>query len=171
MDDSITVREAGRRGGLKVKETYGPEHYVRIGALGGKAVAAQRGPGFFSAIGKKGGAALKASRTQNYYRDIGAAGGAVVLERYGRDYYSRIGALGAVRRKELGYPPARVVGSRPRVAKRASPRAGRKLNLKKARAIRAAYPGVGTAELARQYGVSRPCIYLVLSGTTWPEVP
>jgi len=31
----LSVREAGRRGGTRTKELYGPEFYRRLGRLGG----------------------------------------------------------------------------------------------------------------------------------------
>ena len=52
---SITVAEAGRRGGLKTAENHGKEFYEAIGRKGGERVAAERGPEFYSEIGSKGG--------------------------------------------------------------------------------------------------------------------
>ncbi len=40
----LSVREAGRRGGNKVKETYGHEHFVEIGRKGGLATKSKFGP-------------------------------------------------------------------------------------------------------------------------------
>lgn len=34
----ITVREAGRLGGLRTRDRHGPEHFERIGRLGGSKV-------------------------------------------------------------------------------------------------------------------------------------
>ncbi|MDO8669859.1 MAG: general stress protein [Dehalococcoidia bacterium] len=56
----MTVREAGRRGGNKVKEKYGKEHFVKAGQKGGQAVAKLRGREFFVKIGSMGGKATKA---------------------------------------------------------------------------------------------------------------
>ena len=51
----MTTEEAGRRGGLAVKKTYGPEFYSGIGEKGGERVKEKHGPSFYSEIGKKGG--------------------------------------------------------------------------------------------------------------------
>lgn len=51
----MTVSEAGRRGGNKVKERYGRGHYVSIGKKGGDSLLKERGREFFSDMGKKGG--------------------------------------------------------------------------------------------------------------------
>lgn len=75
----MSVREAGRRGGCKVrdeglvdyqemgklggattKERYGVEHYSSIGRLGGQATAERHGSDFYERIGKAGGARVKA---------------------------------------------------------------------------------------------------------------
>lgn len=55
----MSVREAGRKGGNKVKEKYGPEFYSEIGHKGGETVLRERGPEFFSEIGHKGGQKVK----------------------------------------------------------------------------------------------------------------
>lgn len=55
----MTVREAGHKGGEKVKEEYGPEFYSEIGhkggEIGGNVVKEKYGPDFYSKIGHKGG--------------------------------------------------------------------------------------------------------------------
>lgn len=61
-DSSISVREAGQRGGVffseigkmggeAVREKYGPEHYAMIGRKGGESHKAT--PGYFSTIARK----------------------------------------------------------------------------------------------------------------------
>jgi general stress protein YciG len=52
---SMTVREAGHKGGEKTAETHGKEFYQQIGHKGGEKVAEEKGPGFYSRIGHKGG--------------------------------------------------------------------------------------------------------------------
>ncbi len=55
MRGEMTVREAGRRGGTKVKERHGIEHFKRIGHLGGTTTAQRHGTEFYKEIGRKGG--------------------------------------------------------------------------------------------------------------------
>lgn len=55
MRGEITVREAGRRGGTKVRERHGIEHFKRIGHLGGTTTAQRYGTEFYREIGRKGG--------------------------------------------------------------------------------------------------------------------
>jgi len=76
---SLSVAEAGRRGGCKVRDEglvdyvamgkrggnktaaeYGSEFYRQIGAVGGRATADRHGSDFYEAIGRKGGARVKA---------------------------------------------------------------------------------------------------------------
>lgn len=54
-DGSMTVREAGRKGGRATKARHGPEFYERIGKKGGETTKARKGPEFFGRIGRKGG--------------------------------------------------------------------------------------------------------------------
>ncbi len=61
---NISVREAGRRGGSKVKEKYGLEHYQKIGKIGGT----------------KGGRTTKERHGREHYERIGKMGGARVRE-------------------------------------------------------------------------------------------
>ncbi|TET53816.1 MAG: hypothetical protein E3J54_03415 [Actinobacteria bacterium] len=55
----ISVSEAGRRGGLKVRKLYGSEFYEAIGRKGGKkggkVVKQKYGSPFYKEIGHKGG--------------------------------------------------------------------------------------------------------------------
>ncbi len=53
--EAMTVREAGRRGGTKVREKYGPEFYKEIGRKGGSATWETHGREFYQKIGKMGG--------------------------------------------------------------------------------------------------------------------
>lgn len=55
MGESLTVQEAGRRGGSKTAERHGREFYQRIGKKGGAANVAKHGHEHFRAIGLKGG--------------------------------------------------------------------------------------------------------------------
>src|SRR5438270_790876 len=79
----MTVREAGRKGGLiggrkggvAVKAERGRSFYEQIGKKGGDTVKAERGAGFYEAIGKKGGDAVKAERGTPFYEEIGKKGG------------------------------------------------------------------------------------------------
>ncbi|HEY5258774.1 MAG TPA: hypothetical protein VIJ12_10410 [Candidatus Baltobacteraceae bacterium] len=51
----MTVREAGRRGGERVKAKYGSEFYEAIGRKGGEATKSKYGASFYEVIGQKGG--------------------------------------------------------------------------------------------------------------------
>ena len=51
----MTVSEAGRKGGIRVRETRGRKFYQEIGKKGGEAVKARRGTPFYEEIGRKGG--------------------------------------------------------------------------------------------------------------------
>lgn len=62
----MTVREAGKRGGDRVKAKYGQEFYEAIGRKGGEATKEKYGASFYEKIGKKGGQKLKCkSRSQS----------------------------------------------------------------------------------------------------------
>ena len=52
---AMTVSEAGRRGGVRVRETRGRKFYEEIGKKGGETVKSERGHAFYEEIGKKGG--------------------------------------------------------------------------------------------------------------------
>jgi uncharacterized protein len=52
---SMSVSEAGRKGGQTVRDKYGHSFYEEIGRKGGEAVKAERGTPFYEEIGKKGG--------------------------------------------------------------------------------------------------------------------
>lgn len=49
------AREAGRKGGIKVRDTYGSERYADIGRQGGETVLEKYGTEYFREIGSKGG--------------------------------------------------------------------------------------------------------------------
>jgi len=51
----MTLSEAGRRGGEKVKKERGALFYAEIGRKGGRRVAEDHGPAFYAEIGRKGG--------------------------------------------------------------------------------------------------------------------
>src|SRR6266849_1121734 len=71
----MTVREAGRKGGLMVRDKYGHSFYEEIGRKGGETVKAERGRSFYEQIGKKGGDTVKAERGAGFYEEIGKKGG------------------------------------------------------------------------------------------------
>jgi general stress protein YciG len=56
---AMTVKEAGRRGGVSTKKRYGPEFYQSIGKKGGETTKQRHGPQFYEKIGKKGGQKVK----------------------------------------------------------------------------------------------------------------
>jgi len=76
----MTVSEAGRKGGIRVRETRGRKFYQEIGKKGGEVVKAERGRPFYEKIGKKGGEAVKARRGTPFYEEIGRKGGHRVHE-------------------------------------------------------------------------------------------
>ena len=51
----MTVREAGKKGGEKVRDERGHAFYEEIGRKGGEAVRDARGHEFYEEIGHKGG--------------------------------------------------------------------------------------------------------------------
>jgi uncharacterized protein len=51
----MTVREAGRKGGSKVRDKYGKEFYQQIGQKGGTTTWETHGKEFYQKIGKMGG--------------------------------------------------------------------------------------------------------------------
>lgn len=61
----MTLAEAGRRGGEKVKKERGLDFYAEIGRKGGRRVAENHGPAFYSEIGRKGGEARRADDLQS----------------------------------------------------------------------------------------------------------
>ena len=60
----MSVSEAGRKGGLKVRRTYGKQFFQEIGRKGGK----------------KGGLVVKKKYGTPYYEEIGRKGGKKVKE-------------------------------------------------------------------------------------------
>lgn len=74
----MTVAEAGRKGGLKVRDTHGLDFYQRIGKKGGDKVKALH-PDHYQRIGQMGGRAC-ATKGSAYYSEIGTKGGQKVKE-------------------------------------------------------------------------------------------
>ena len=56
---AMTVREAGRKGGLETSRKHGPDHYQRIGKAGGRELARTHDHEHFVAIGKMAGRRIK----------------------------------------------------------------------------------------------------------------
>jgi general stress protein YciG len=80
----MSVTEAGKLGGARVKEKYGRE--------------------FYEAIGRKGGLATKARHPEQFLEMAalgGKKGGQATKERYGADFFARIGTKGGARVKAL----------------------------------------------------------------------
>jgi general stress protein YciG len=61
----MSVREAGKRGGDRVKAKYGSEFYEAIGRKGGEATKSKYGPAFYEEIGAKGGQKPKRSSSES----------------------------------------------------------------------------------------------------------
>ena len=55
----MTLAEAGRKGGEKVKKERGLGFYAEIGRKGGRRVAESHGPEFYAEIGRTGGEARR----------------------------------------------------------------------------------------------------------------
>src|SRR5207302_1155954 len=105
----MTVREAGRKGGLiggrkgglAVKAERGREFYQEIGRKGGETVKAERGRSFYEQIGKKGGDTVKAERGAGFYEQIGKKGGDAVKAERGTPFYEEIGKKGGHKVRQL----------------------------------------------------------------------
>jgi len=94
----MTVREAGRRGGLKNLEKGGLEYFAALGRKGGRSVLETRGREHFVEMGKAGGAATVEKYEAEHFAEIGRAGGAAIRAKYGREYFSALGRAGASKR-------------------------------------------------------------------------
>ena len=79
----MSVEEAGKKGGLRTRETHGHEFYHEIGKMGGAVRAREiREEGIsqelhekLSMAGHKGGEATKKTHGREYYQEIGRRGG------------------------------------------------------------------------------------------------
>ncbi|MHB8584390.1 MAG: KGG domain-containing protein [Thermoplasmatota archaeon] len=100
----MTLEEAGRKGGRKVKEKYGAEFYSEIGRKGGEKGGSVRreqlGHEGYARLGKKGGEVRKTQLGPGGYSDLGRRGGERVREKYGPDFYAEIGRKGGLARAE-----------------------------------------------------------------------
>ncbi|MCC2668995.1 MAG: hypothetical protein K0Q72_1466 [Armatimonadetes bacterium] len=76
----MTVAEAGKRGGDKVKAKYGKDFYTEIGHKGGQATRKKYGPDFYGEIGRKGGQTTAEKHGPEFYEKIGKKGGNRVRE-------------------------------------------------------------------------------------------
>lgn len=76
----MTVREAGRLGGDKRKESLGASGYSQLGKKGGQTTKARHGREFYAAIGKMGGEVVRRERGSDYFSEIGKKGGGRVKE-------------------------------------------------------------------------------------------
>ncbi len=77
-DRSMSVRDAGRLGGRKRRETAD-----------------------YQAMGAKGGAVTKERHGMAHYADLGHAGGTATARKYGREHYVKMGSAGGQRTREL----------------------------------------------------------------------
>ena len=98
---SMTVAEAGRKGGETVRNERGREFYETIGRKGGATVKAERGRAFYEEIGRKGGETVKAERGAKFYEEIGKKGGDRVKATRGPNFYEEIGRKGGQKVKKL----------------------------------------------------------------------
>ncbi len=76
----MTVTEAGKKGGDRVKAKYGKEFYTEIGHKGGRATRDKYGPEFYGEIGKKGGQTTVEKHGSEFFEKIGKKGGQRVRE-------------------------------------------------------------------------------------------
>jgi uncharacterized protein len=98
---SMTVAEAGRKGGETVRNERGRGFYEAIGRKGGATVKAERGRSFYEEIGRKGGETVKAERGAKFYEEIGKKGGDRVKATRGPTFYEEIGRKGGQKVKKL----------------------------------------------------------------------
>ena len=75
----ITCREAGRRGGEKVKQKIGRAGYAALGRQGGAVTKARYGSDYYTRIGQSGREAL-ANLTHEQRQENGRRGGARVKQ-------------------------------------------------------------------------------------------
>lgn len=143
-----TVREAGRKGGSKVKEKYGTGFYGEIGKKGGQAVKDQHDPDYYVALGRQGGQAVSRTRGPEYFAQIGKKGGTALKAQRGSEYYRAIGQRGGT--------------------------APRRPNLSREEALRAAFehlshdePPATPAKMAELSGFSLSSVYSVLKRASW----
>ncbi len=92
----MTVEEAGRKGGQKVKAQRGSEFFSEIGKKGG--VARKQQGADYKELGRRGGEARKQQGAD--YRELGRKGGETVKERHGPEFYSQIGKKGGEARAD-----------------------------------------------------------------------
>lgn len=78
--------ENARRGGMAVREKYGPEFFAKIGAKGGRTVRERRGPDFYATIGRLGGQTTRDTLGVEHYERIGRMGG---LRAHKREHEAR----------------------------------------------------------------------------------
>lgn len=80
----MTVRQAGRKGGVKGGRTtaarYGHEFYEKIGRKGGTVRKSQLGSEGYAELGRKGGQVRKAALGHEGYEELGRKGGQKVRE-------------------------------------------------------------------------------------------
>ena len=72
---TISVREAGKKGGETVKRRYGERYYKTIGRKGGLTIKDVYGRAFYEASGSKGGKTTRERHGREFYQEIGHKGG------------------------------------------------------------------------------------------------
>lgn len=76
----MSVREAGKKGGTKVRDQYGAAFFEKIGRKGGEATRDRHGTEFYETIGQKGGQVVKDKYGSDFYEEIGHKGGQKVKQ-------------------------------------------------------------------------------------------
>lgn len=97
---SMTVAEAGRKGGEKVRTERGREFFEHIGRKGGTAVAEERGSEFYQTIGGMGGIAVAAKYGIAHYTKIGKMGGTAARDKMlatDPNHFKKIGLRGGAK--------------------------------------------------------------------------
>lgn len=67
--------ENARRGGMAVREKYGPDFFAKIGAKGGRTARERHGSEFYAEIGRRGGQTTRDRLGIAHYERIGRIGG------------------------------------------------------------------------------------------------
>jgi len=80
-DKTMTVQEAGKKGGDRTKVTKDREYFRRIGRMGGRATAS-KGKAHMVALATQGGLANRDKHGRRHMQEIARLGGEATKEKY-----------------------------------------------------------------------------------------